>query len=87
MKDHMNPDTWSDEKVAKLVTRLRDAGLNPNAVVIEGIDENGYDEVQNQLYKVADGVSYYDGDKIKTVRREWPEGFDWLEFLDILMSE
>lgn len=89
MRDVLDPETWSPEKGQKLASALRDAGLDPDVILVEGIDEDGYDEVQNTLVSVGNGISVFDSaeGELAVVRREWPEDFSWPDFLEILLEE
>ena len=67
---------------AHLVNWLWDGyGLDANRILEYDWDRYGYDEVEC----LPDGQSKLDGDGYPhRIRREWPEGFDYERFLELL---
>lgn len=68
----------------KTIALMHELGINPNAVLVDGIDINGYDEA---VLDEAGSRSYdYHGDVV-FIRKSWPSQKDALRVLDVFLLE
>ena len=61
---------------------LRAFGLDPRRIAIDGANDLGYDEFEYG----ENGHKEIQYGRVKTIRKPWPEGFDWNVFVQLAVG-